>query len=73
MFSKELKEGTKKSHNAAENTKFVSQFLKGVLNQDEYAKLLSNFYYVYQTMEECVSAVATGWCVPGWCLWCGFL
>ena len=56
MFSKELKEGTKKSHNAAENTKFVSQFLKGVLDPDEYAKLLSNFYYVYSTMEECVSS-----------------
>ena len=56
MFSKELKEGTKKSHNAAENTKFVSQFLKGVLDPEEYAKLLSNFYYVYSTMEECVSA-----------------
>jgi len=55
MFSKELKEGTKKSHNAAENTKFVSQFLKGVLDPEEYAKLLSNFYYVYDTMEECVS------------------
>jgi len=56
MFSKELKEGTKKSHNAAENTKFVSQFLKGVLDPEEYAKLLSNFYYVYSTMEECVSS-----------------
>lgn len=55
MFSKELKEGTKKSHNAAENTKFISSFLKGVLDPVEYAKLLSNFYYVYQTMEECVS------------------
>ena len=56
MFSKELKEGTKKSHNAAENTKFVSQFLKGVLDPEEYAKLISNFYYVYRTMEECVSS-----------------
>ena len=56
MFSKELKEGTKKSHNAAENTKFVSQFLKGVLDPEEYAKLISNFYYVYSTMEECVSS-----------------
>ena len=55
MFSKELKEGTKKSHNAAENTKFISSFLKGVLDPVEYAKLLSNFYYVYETMEECVS------------------
>ena len=56
MFSKELKEGTKKSHNAAENTKFVSQFLKGVLNLDEYVKLLTDFWYVYSTMEECVSS-----------------
>ncbi len=55
MFSKELKEGTKKSHSAAENSKFVSQFLKGVLNPDEYVKLLTDFYYVYSTMEECVS------------------
>ena len=51
MFSLELKEGTSKSHNAAENTKFVSQFLKGVLNPEEYCKLLSDFYYVYDTME----------------------
>ena len=56
MFSKELKEGTKKSHNAAENTKFVSQFLKGVLNPDEYVKLLTDFWYVYSTMEECVTS-----------------
>ena len=55
MFSARLKEGTKKSHNAAENTKFISSFLKGVLDPVEYAKLLSNFYYVYETMEECVS------------------
>ena len=51
MFSKELKEGTSKSHSAAENTKFVSQFLKGCVDPDEYRKLISNFYYVYNTME----------------------
>jgi len=51
MFSLELKEGTSKSHNAAENTKFVSQFLKGVLNPEEYRKLITDFYYVYDTME----------------------
>ncbi len=55
MFSKELKEGTKKSHSAAENTKFVSQFLKGVLNPEEYRKLITDFYYVYDTMERCIS------------------
>ena len=48
----ELKEGTKKSHSAAENTKFVSGFLKGVLDPEQYRQLLTNFYYVYQTMEE---------------------
>ena len=46
-----LKEGTKKSHSAAENTKFVAGFLKGVLDKEQYRQLLTNFYYVYQTME----------------------
>tara|TARA_B100000427_G_scaffold31214_1_gene22851 strand:- start:21 stop:701 length:681 start_codon:yes stop_codon:yes gene_type:complete len=46
-----LKEGTKKSHSAAENTKFVAGFLKGVLDPEQYRQLLTNFYYVYQTME----------------------
>ena len=51
MFSKDLKKGTSKSHSAAENTKFVSQFLKGCVDPEEYRKLISNFYYVYSTME----------------------
>jgi len=51
-LSTQLKEGTKKSHNAAENTKFVAGFLKGVLNPEEYRKLITDFYYVYETMEE---------------------
>jgi len=52
QFSKEIKEGTKKSHSAAENTKFVASFLKGVLDPEEYRKLLTNFWYVYDTMEQ---------------------
>ena len=51
MFSTEIKEGTKKSHNAAENTKFVSSFLKGCVDPEEYRKLLVNFYHVYSNME----------------------
>ncbi len=51
-LSTSLKEGTKKSHNAAENTKFVAGFLKGVLNPEEYRKLITDFYYVYDTMEQ---------------------
>ena len=47
-----LKEGTKESHSAAENTKFVASFLRGVVDYEEYRKLLTNFYYVYDTMEQ---------------------
>ena len=48
----ELKQGTKKSHSAAENTKFVAGFLRGVLDPEQYRQLLTNFYYVYDTMEQ---------------------
>ena len=51
MLATALKEGTKKSHTAAENTKFVSSFLRGVLDPEEYRKLLTNFYFVYDVME----------------------
>ena len=53
-FSKQIKEGTKESHSAAENTKFVAQFLKGVLDPTEYRKLITDFWYVYTTMEDCI-------------------
>ena len=51
-LSSQLKEGTKESHSAAENTKFVASFLRGVVDYEEYRKLLTNFYYVYDTMEQ---------------------
>ena len=51
-FSLQLKEGTKKSHSAAENTKFVAGFLRGVLDKKKYRQLLTDFYYVYDTMEQ---------------------
>ena len=51
-LSTALKEGTKESHSAAENTKFVASFLRGVVDYEEYRKLLTNFYYVYDTMEQ---------------------
>tara|TARA_E500000331_G_scaffold115552_1_gene112560 strand:+ start:1878 stop:2591 length:714 start_codon:yes stop_codon:yes gene_type:complete len=55
-LSLELKEGTKESHSAAENTKFVAAFLRGVLNPEEYRKLIANFYFVYSAMEESISS-----------------
>ena len=51
-FASQLKEGTKRSHTAAENTKFVSSFLKGVVDKDSYRKLVSDLYFVYRAMEE---------------------
>jgi len=51
-LARQLKEGTKESHSAAENTKFVASFLRGVVDYEEYRKLLTNFYYVYDTMEQ---------------------
>ena len=51
-LSTELKSGTKKSHSAAENTKFVASFLRGVVDPEEYRKLIANFYFVYRAMEQ---------------------
>ena len=51
-FSKEIKEGTKKSHSAAENTSFVKSFLRGVVSKDSYKVLVADLYFVYRTMEE---------------------
>jgi len=50
-LSKQIREGTKKSHTMAENTGFITCFLKGVVEKKSYVKLLSDLYYVYVTME----------------------
>ena len=54
-FALQLKTETKKSHSAAENTKFVASFLRGVVDPEEYRKLIANFYFVYRAMEEEIS------------------
>ena len=51
-FAKELKEGTKKSHSAAENTAFVKSFLRGVVSKESYRTLVSDLYFVYDALEE---------------------
>ena len=48
----QLREGTKKSHTMAENTGFVSCFLKGVVDKGSYRKLVTDLYFVYTAMEE---------------------
>jgi heme oxygenase len=51
-LSKQIREGTKKSHTMAENTGFITCFLKGVVEKKSYVKLLSDLYHVYSAMEE---------------------
>lgn len=50
-FSKQIKEGTKKSHSMAENTSFVASFLRGVIDQKNYRQLVANFYFIYHELE----------------------
>ena len=54
-FAKQIKEGTKKSHSAAENTSFVKSFLRGVVNKKSYRALVNDLYFVYCALEEEVS------------------
>ena len=54
-FAKQLKEGTKKSHSAAENTTFVKSFLRGVVSKESYRALVNDLYFVYCALEEEVS------------------
>ena len=57
-LSSQLREGTKKSHTMAENTGFVSCFLKGVVDKASYRKLVADLYFVYTAMEEEIGKLA---------------
>ncbi len=47
-----LREGTKKAHTMAENTGFVTCFLKGVVDKSSYRLLMADLYFVYSAMEQ---------------------
>ncbi|MBP0001148.1 MAG: heme oxygenase (biliverdin-producing) [Cyanobacteria bacterium SID2] len=47
-----LREGTKESHTAAENTAFMKCFLKGIVELEPFRKLTANLYFVYSVLEE---------------------
>ena len=51
-LAEQLKTGTKKSHTAAESTKFVGSFLRGVISEENYRTLIKDFYFVYSALEE---------------------
>ncbi len=50
-LASQLREGTKQSHTLAENTAYMKCFIKGYLATEPFAKLLSNLYFVYSTLE----------------------
>jgi heme oxygenase len=50
-LAQRLREGTQQSHTAAENTAFMKCFLKGVVEQEPFRKLLANLYWVYEALE----------------------
>ena len=50
-LARQLREGTQKSHTMAENTGFISCFLKGVVDKSSYRNLLADLYFVYSAME----------------------
>ena len=47
-----LREGTQKSHTAAENTAYMKCFLKGIVEKVPFSRLLANLYLVYSALEE---------------------
>lgn len=47
-----LREGTKQSHTAAENTAYMKCFLKGIVEREPFRKLLANLYLLYSALEE---------------------
>ncbi len=57
-LASQLREGTKKAHTMAENTGFVSCFLKGVVEKSSYRKLVADLYFVYTAMEEEICRLA---------------
>lgn len=50
-LAQRLREGTKHSHTAAENTAYMKCFLKGIVEREPFRKLLANLYFVYNALE----------------------
>ena len=57
-LASQLREGTKKAHTMAENTGFVSCFLKGVVDKASYRTLVADLWFLYSAMEEEIGRLA---------------
>jgi heme oxygenase (biliverdin-producing, ferredoxin) len=51
-----LRSGTQKAHTSAENVGFMKCFLKGVVDRQNFAKFLSNLYFVYSELEAAITS-----------------
>ncbi len=51
-LSKDLKEGTRKSHRAAENVHFVRNFIKGRIDKRIYKTMVASLWHVYRALED---------------------
>ncbi|KAM9096366.1 heme oxygenase 2 isoform X1 [Sarcophilus harrisii] len=51
-LSELLKDGTKESHDRAENTQFVKDFLKGHIKKDLFKLATTALYFTYSALEE---------------------
>jgi len=58
-LSKSLKAGTKTVHRAAENVRFVREFLSGNVSRESYVELLRALYHVYHALESALDKVPT--------------
>ncbi|KAL9189836.1 hypothetical protein ACHAXT_009511 [Thalassiosira profunda] len=58
LLSQALKTGTAESHTAAENVHFVNNFIKGDIDRDLYAEMVSGLYHTYVALEKLLDAHA---------------
>jgi len=61
-LSKTLKSGTKTVHRAAENVRFVRDFLKGKVPKESYIELLTSLFHVYNAMEKAIANLPAHLC-----------
>jgi heme oxygenase len=60
-LARDMKEGTKRVHAAAENTQFMLDLVKGKIPESEYASFLCQLYYVYEALEKHLERLPKQW------------
>ncbi len=58
LLSQALKTGTAKSHAAAENVRFVHNFINGIIDRELYKDMIAGLYHIYATLERLLERYA---------------